>query len=137
MMLLRRLRLRKNGVGNRLRHDCGGNAAIEFAIGAPILLLAMLTVVELGRIMWTQNALHYSVEEAARCYTIDTTICSSTSTTASWAAAHSGVPNLTATDFTVSTQACGTQVSASYLFPFLTKLVSYPLTLSAKSCFPT
>src|ERR1700691_95763 len=45
----------------RLAGDCRGVAAIEFAICAPILLVVMFGIIELGRIMWTQNALHYSV----------------------------------------------------------------------------
>jgi Flp pilus assembly protein TadG len=120
----------------RLAGDCRGVAAIEFAICAPILLVVMFGIIELGRIMWTQNALHYSVEEAARCMTIDTTVCSSSSTTQSFAAARSGVPNIPTSAFTVANAGCGNQVSASYLFPFISNEFNISITLSASSCFP-
>ena len=130
-----RRRARMNVLG-RLARDCRGVAAVEFAICAPILLVVIFGVIELGRIMWTQNALHYSVQEAARCMTIDTTICTTPTTTKSFAAARSGVPNIPTSTFTVANASCGNQVSASYPFPFISAEFNLSITLSASSCFP-
>jgi len=120
----------------RLLRQSGGGAAVEFALAVPVLMAALLGVVEIGRMLWEQNALHYAVEEAARCMTIDTTVCSSTSATQSFAASASGVTFATSV-FTPLTVACGNQVTASYPFQFLTSLVNFSVTLTASSCFPT
>jgi Flp pilus assembly protein TadG len=132
----RRLASHRSGFFGRLRREERGAAAVEFAMTVPILLLAMLGIIEFGRVLWAQNALHYAVEAAARCAAIDTTTCSSSATTQSFAATASGETFATSV-FTVSTPSCGHQVSASYAFPFLTSLVSYNLTLTAQSCFPS
>jgi Flp pilus assembly protein TadG len=119
-----------------------GAAAVEFALCLPILLMAILGAIEFGRVMWTQNALHYAVQQAARCYSINNaSVCTSVSTTQTYAAATAGYafdPSI----FTVTTAVCGKQVSASYTFQFLTSLVNIAaltnrnLTLTAQSCFP-
>jgi Flp pilus assembly pilin Flp len=133
---MRRRARRRSGFFARLRRDERGVAAIEFAMTVPILLVAMLGIIEFGRVLWTQNALHYAVEQAARCASIDTTTCSSSGTTQSFASTASGITFPPAV-FAVSSQPCGNQVIATYSFPFLTSLVSYNLTLSAQSCFPS
>ncbi|HXP29535.1 MAG TPA: TadE family protein [Stellaceae bacterium] len=127
---------------SRLLAETRAAAAVEFAFALPVLLLAMLGVLEFGRALWYQNALHYAVEEAARCVTINTTVCSSPSATQSFAATRAGL-NFSNSVFTVTTAGCGNQVSASYPFQTLTLPVSgsssasYSFTLTAQSCFPS
>jgi hypothetical protein len=58
----------------------------------------------------------------------------STSAIQTYAAQQSFGLNPPASDFTVSTPACGNQVSASYPFPFTAYIGN--LTLSAQACFP-
>lgn len=127
-----------------IARERSGAAAIEFAFAMPILLTALLGTVEFGRIMWTQNALHYAVEEAARCMTFNVTTCSSTSTIQSYAASVSGLSfGSGGTTFTPTTGAAcgggvtGNKVAASYPFPFVTSLFNYNVTLTAQACFPT
>ena len=50
-----------------LFRNCRGAAAVEAALCLPVLMVALLGVIDFGRALWAQNALHYSVEEAARC----------------------------------------------------------------------
>ncbi len=116
-----------------------GVAAVEFAVTVPFLLTAIFGVIDLGRMMWAQNALHYSVEQAARCMTIDKngTDCDTTAHTQQYAAKVSGMP-VDSSVFTVTSPipACGNQVTASYPFYFVTAVVNFSVTLSAQSCFP-
>jgi Flp pilus assembly protein TadG len=121
-----------------------GTALIEFALAVPVVLTLILGIIEFGRVLWAQNALHYAVEEAARCMTFNATSCGSTSATQNYAAATSGMTFANAsTVFTPTTGvACGgavtgNKVTASYPFPFLTSLFSYNITLTAQACFPT
>jgi len=113
----------------------GGAAAVEFAMTVPILLTTMLGIVEFGRILWAQNALHYAVEQAARCASIDLTTCDNANDTKTYASTVSAFTFPTSA-FTVSTPSCGNQVSASYSFQFMTSLFGSGPTLTAQACFP-
>ena len=49
----------------------GGAAAVEFAMAAPVLLLAMMGVFDLGYNMYTQALLQGAIQEAARNSTLE------------------------------------------------------------------
>ena len=55
-----RARLRRFG------RDRQGVAAIEFAVGAPLFILFIIGLIEFSRFLWTDNALAYAAEQAAR-----------------------------------------------------------------------
>ena len=115
--------------------DRAGVTAIEFAILGPVLLVSLIGVLEFGRMLWVENALQYAVAQAARCMTIDASVCSTARETQDFAAASSGMSFPSAT-FTVSLAACGNKVSATYPFTFAAGLFPYALTLEAQSCYP-
>lgn len=50
----------------RLRNNQLGALAVEFALGAPIILSAIFGTIELGRLGFTQAALQHAAEEATR-----------------------------------------------------------------------
>ena len=125
-----------------------GAAAVEFGLIAPVFLFLLLGTIEIGRLLWTQNALNYAVQEAARCTTLNT--CGSGGAAAYAATLSTDIP---ASAFTATNGvACGAgvtgnQVTGSYNFQFLTSLIGMDLlvggalpnqiTLTATSCFPT
>jgi len=47
-------------------HRRDGNAGVEFAFSLPIILVALLGVMEGGRMIYTQAALHFAAQEATR-----------------------------------------------------------------------
>jgi Flp pilus assembly protein TadG len=49
-----------------LRQDERGVAAVEFAIIAPMFFALLLSVVDVGRYMWTLNTIQYATDEAVR-----------------------------------------------------------------------
>lgn len=113
-----------------------GTAAIEFALVAPALLLTLFGTIEFGRLMWTQSALHFAVEEAARCASVSPSVCGTASQTATYAAGKVSQLNIAASTFTAATAACGHQVSASFAYQFVaTGLFPYAPTLTAQACF--
>lgn len=57
----------------RLRNDASGSMAVEFAFVAPVLLIAMIGIAELGRMFWARHSLEYAVQETARWAMIDKT----------------------------------------------------------------
>jgi hypothetical protein len=119
----------------RVLCERGGAAAVEFAMTVPILLTIMLGIFEFGRMLWAQNALHYAVEQAARCRTIDVTTCDNVGDTQTYASTVSAYTFPTSA-FSVTTPTCGNQVSASYAFQFVVSLFGTGPTLTAQSCFP-
>ena len=120
----------------RLLRARGGATAAEFAAILPALLAISLGIMEFGRLMWTKSALNYAVEEAARCAAINTSTCGTQAQVQSYAASHAG-QTFAVSVFTLSTLACGTQVSATYPFQFVVPLVDYSVTLQASYCYPT
>jgi Flp pilus assembly protein TadG len=124
--------------GARLRglaRSQGGATIVEFALIAPPLLILLLGIMEAGRALWTQNALNYAVEQAARCASIDANNCGTATQVAAYAANVAGA-DFGATAFAVSTSACGHVVDASYPLTLHIPFVGTALTLTAHSCFP-
>jgi len=122
------------------RHERGG-AALEFAFVATPLVLFLFGITETSRAVWTQNALQYGADMAARCMTNNATVCGTTSEAQSYAANRSGA-GFASTVFTATSSAtCGTvtgnQVSASYKMNLLIPFGKYSVTLTAQACYPT
>lgn len=125
----------------RLLSRNDGAAAVEFAIALPTLMIAVIGIIEFGQAFWAQNALHYAVEQTARCMTLKGSNCNTTEAAQNYAAAASGY-NFAPSVFTPqSGVACGTgvgnQVNATYPFQFNVYIYSYNLSLTAQSCFPS
>jgi Flp pilus assembly protein TadG len=53
-------------LARRMRRDSRGNAIIEFAIVAPVLLLFILGIIETGAIFFGQSTLFYATQDIAR-----------------------------------------------------------------------
>lgn len=128
--------------GERHPRAMQGSAAVEFAIVLPVLLLCVLGLMEFARVIWTQTALDYAVQAAARCAAVDTLTCPLSDPNRILGYAAGKAPGLSFADpsatFAVSTQACGVEVTASLPFDFLlANLLPYSQTLSAAACFPT
>ena len=116
--------------------DCRGNVAIEFALTAIPLLLFLFGIIEFGRAMWLQSALDYSVAEAARCASVNTTMCGTTSEIQRYASIQSGA-GFDSSIFLVSNPSCGTQVSASYPLALTIPTLTLSVTLNAQACYPS
>jgi Flp pilus assembly protein TadG len=127
----------------RFRADERGSAAVEFALVVPFLLALLFGIFEFGQAAWTQGILDYAVEQAARCASVNTTTCGTTSATASYAAGLTTPINLPSSVFTASSTTCGNLVTASYSFSFIgrmplfgTPLFPTSVTLTSQSCYP-
>lgn len=120
--------------------DRRGGAIIEFAVAMPVFVMLLFGIFEFGRMLWIQNALHYSVQQAARCASVNATTCGSTSAIRSYAASIAGA-NIPSSAFTVTLSAsCGSvtgdKVTASYPLSLNVPYMSLNPTLTAQSCFP-
>jgi Flp pilus assembly protein TadG len=119
----------------RFARNDAGNPAVEFALLAPVLLMCIFGIAEGGRLLWMVNALHYSVQEAARCASINKTTCGSSDQIKTFAAGRSGA-GFASSVFTATIASCGNRVSASYTMPLNIPFMSHSISLSAQSCYP-
>jgi uncharacterized membrane protein len=121
-----------------LRASDRGTTAIETALVFPVFILMVLGVLEFGRALWTQSALQYAVQMAARCGAVNITTCASPSEVVSYAVTQSEPLDVPSAYFSASTQACGSSVSVSYPFTFVVpQLFPFDITFSAQACYPT
>jgi Flp pilus assembly protein TadG len=118
----------------RLLRDRSGTTATEFALVAPALCMLVYGTMEFGRMVWTQSALNFAVEEAARCASVTPGTCGTSNQTATYASNKISSANVPASDFAL-TKATGC-VTAAFPYPFVaTGLFSMTPTLHAKACF--
>jgi Flp pilus assembly protein TadG len=125
----------------RLGGDTQGATSVEFAATMPLFLMLTFGVVVAGWLLWIELSLQHAVEMAARCASVNTTVCNNTSNIQNFAVQNSYGLNPPASTFTVSAppvSTCGNQVSASYTFNYLTNYFfsGASLTLTAQSCYP-
>ena len=113
-----------------------GSTAVQLAFIAPAMLMFILGIMEVGRVMWLQNALNYSVVEAARCISNSPSTCGSASQTQSFAASRAGA-GFASSVFTVTTASCGNKVTASYPVTLDIPYVNLSTTLTSQACYPT
>jgi Flp pilus assembly protein TadG len=116
-----------------------GNTAIEFAFIAPAMLMFIFGVAEVGRVLWLQNALDYSVVEAARCMSNSPSKCDNATDTATFFYDQAGAGFLSSdTTLTVTAASCGNQVTASHQVPIAIPYMNLsPINLTSQACYPT
>jgi len=119
----------------RFARDNAGNPAVEFGLLAPALLMFVFGIAEGGRLLWNVNALNYSVQEAARCASINKTTCGSATQIQSFAAGRSGA-GFDSSVFTATVTGCGNRVSANYTMPLNIPFMTHSISLTAQSCYP-
>ncbi len=124
-----------SSIGGLMR-ERDGSLSVDFALIAGPLLLLVLGTMEVGRMLWYQNALHYSVQEAARCATVDVNNCNTSYQIKNYAAARSGA-SFTSEVFSTSTAACGNLITASYPMSLDIPFAAMSITLTAQSCYPS
>jgi Flp pilus assembly protein TadG len=135
---MRHLLQRQFGIvasARRFAREDAGNLSIELGLLAPVMILFIFGVAEGGHLLWTVNALHYSVEEAARCASVNTTTCGTATQIQTFAAGRSGAGFPTSA-FTATVVSCGNRVSASYNMQLNIPFMPNTILLSAQSCYP-
>jgi Flp pilus assembly protein TadG len=138
-------RARRGSLPHRLWRSRAGATAIEMAFLLPVFLGFLLGIEEFGRALWTQTALQFAVEAAARCAVVNPDSCTDVPSYAAGEVFGLSIPSnaFTYTQNAIcgvcSGTSCtgGAQVTASYAFQALVpNLIPINVTLSAKSCHP-
>jgi Flp pilus assembly protein TadG len=126
--------LRAAALGALVR-DRNGNVASETALAALPLLLFLLAIINAGYALWLQNALDASVIAAARCASVNPSLCGNASQIKAYAAGRAGA-GFDSSIFSVAQTSCGNQVSATYPLSLTPPFASYSLNLRAQACYP-
>ena len=124
----------------RFVRDSRGATALEFGLLAPAFFAAVVGTFQVGLLLWTQLGLQHATEMAARCASVNTTLCPTSNPTAikNYAAGQALGLHVPSSAFSVSTGTCGNQVTASYDYSHIVAMFGVPkITLTAQSCFPT
>jgi hypothetical protein len=119
-----------------------GSVALEYGLALPAIIMLMMTVMDLTRLMWTYTTLQRSVQAAARCASVNPTVCGSSSQITGVAVTEAwGLGGVSASIFTAQTETCGHRVTANYDFPILIPWVvgeggENAMTLTLSACYP-
>ena len=114
-----------------------GSTAVEFALVSLALFTVLYGSLEFCRMVWTQAALNFAVQEAARCASVTPAICGASAQITAYAAKEIAPAYVPASAFAASTSTCGHLVTASFVYPFVvTGLMPSAPTLAASACFP-
>jgi Flp pilus assembly protein TadG len=116
--------------------DERGVSAVEFAMLSPLFFLLLFAIIEGGIVLWTKSALQHGAEMAARCASVNTTLCGSTAAVQNYASQQAYGLNPAPETFSVSSAACGYLVTASYNFSYAVPMLGTTIILTARSCFP-
>jgi Flp pilus assembly protein TadG len=90
-----------------------GTALVEYALVLPVLLMLVFGVMQLGAMAWTQAAISYAVQEAARCAAVRPDLCGDAGSVQTYAAAQTLGLAIPAKDFQVTQTTCGWDVKAT------------------------
>ena len=120
----------------KLARGQGGAAAVEFAMVLPAFVGLIVSSIFVAQLMYEASSLRYAVEAAARCASVNTTVCSSNTTTQTYAAGKYLGPVSPAPTFTASSTGCGHTVTGSVTYVLRTGVRTFNVPLSASACFP-
>jgi Flp pilus assembly protein TadG len=114
--------------------DNSGATAVEFAIVAPAFVGLIVATIYLCMGLFLIGSLHFAVEDAARCASVNTTTCSDSSSVTSYAQSRYFGPS--SPTFTYASASCGNSVTGTvnYVANLYWKSVTIPI--SATACFP-
>ena len=120
-----------------------GASAVEFALVLPAFIALSVGTINLCIVLYANSTLHYTVDDAARCMSVRTTICTSTATTQTYALNHYSGPGV-APSFTATSTTCGgaggapgSKVTGTATYQLNTGLMNISVPLSATACFPS
>ncbi len=116
--------------------DNAGAAAVEFAMVFPAFVSLIVGAVYTAQLLYAASSLRYAAEAAARCYSVNTTVCTSNGATQTYALGKYLGPAYPAPTFTASTPACGHQVVGAMTYQLSAGVYSFSVPLSATACFP-
>jgi Flp pilus assembly protein TadG len=116
------------------RTSISGQVAVEFALILPALAMVIVGTLYAGLLMYSVSGLHSAVTAGARCFSVNSTQCGTTSAAQTYAQRqYYGVNSPT---FTAVLATCGHEVSGTVTMTLDIGMASWNIPISATSCFP-
>ena len=115
--------------------DCG-TTAVEFAILSPVFLGMVVGILGLGLLLFVIGGMHYAVEQAARCASVRTTVCTDSTSTIAYAHSQYHAPGSPTFTYQPNAACGGNSVSATLSYTARLGLGQVTIPLSATACFP-
>ena len=81
------------------------------------------------------SSMHFAVQEAARCASVKTTICSDSASTVTYAQARYQGPIISPV-FSYNTSGCGHTVNGTATFTLVAIITSVSVPISVTACYP-
>lgn len=111
-----------------------GATIVEFGLVLPALAALLVGGIYSGLAVYSATGLHSAAEQAARCYSVNASVCGTPSATQAYAQTqYYGIKTPT---FSASVQPCGHQVAATVTIPIIAVVANFSVPLSATACFP-
>ena len=121
-------------MSSRAWHDDSGAAAVEFGVIAPVFIALAVGTFYLCLCLFLTGSLHYAVEQAARCASVNPTACPNSDAITTYAQNHYFGPGGAPT-FGYTAAACGSSVTASMNYVLDFGLRRFTIPVSAAACF--
>jgi Flp pilus assembly protein TadG len=119
----------------RVAKESDGATAIEFALVGPVFLMMVVGGIYACMMMFSMGSLQDAVQQAARCWSVNTTVCTDASSTQTYAQNHYYGPAVSPS-FTASLKNCGHSVTGTISYSFNMGQSTTSVPLSATACFP-
>ena len=130
--------------------DERGTTAVEFAMVVTVLLALTLGTINMSLVLFAQSALHFAVDDAARCMSVKTacntsvTVAGVTTTTPAidktiaYAKASYQGPNISVSFTPTAGGGAGTcnKVTGAGTFDLNAVVGDFPIKLNAQACYP-
>jgi Flp pilus assembly protein TadG len=113
-----------------------GNAIVEFALIIPLFVMVVVGGFYTALLMFAASNMQYAVEAGARCASVNSTVCTNSTTTAAYARQRFSASAGNTATFTSSTASCGHLVTGSMTYPVKTGVTTVNVPLAAQACFP-
>jgi len=111
-----------------------GATIVEFALILPALAALVVGGLYTALMIYSAAGLHSAVEDAARCYSVNATVCGSSAAAQTYAQSrYFGIDTPT---FTATQAGCGHRVNATLTIAFSAVVTEVKVPLSATACFP-
>lgn len=116
--------------------DEHGASAVEFVLILIPMMILVFGFLNMSVMLYVFSTLHFASQDAARCASVKTDICSGTVATQAYAAGVYTGPG-TGVGFVHTLDAnCGNRVTGSVVYNFSTGVTNTPVTLTANACYP-
>jgi Flp pilus assembly protein TadG len=111
-----------------------GATAVEFGMVFPAMVALIVGGLYTGLLVYSAAGLHSAVEQAARCYSVNSAQCSTPAATQTYAGTQ--YYGINSPSFVATSATCGHQVTGSVTIAFTAIVTSMSVPLSASACFP-